>query len=83
MGTKEMRARHDTIPDWVFEGPAGKPPFTKGTIHMDRDDIAKGMDLFYAEMGWDKSTGAPTRAAYERPGLAEVARVLGEKGLLP
>ncbi len=83
MGTKEMRAKHDTIPDWVFEGPAGKAPFTKGTIHMDRDDIAKGMDLYYAEMGWDKTTGAPPRAAYERAGLAEVARVLGEKGLLP
>jgi aldehyde:ferredoxin oxidoreductase len=82
MGTKDMRQRHDTVPDWVFEDPQGKPAFSKGTIRMDREDIASGMDLFYTEMGWDKTTGAPPRAAYERVGLHEVARALGEKGLL-
>ena len=83
MGTKEMRARHDTIPGWVFEDRTGKPAFSKGTIRMDKVDIAMAMDLFYQEMGWDTATGAPTRAAYERVGLAQVARALGEKGLLP
>jgi aldehyde:ferredoxin oxidoreductase len=82
MGTKEMRARHDTVPDWVFEDRTGKPAFSKGTIRMDRNDMDTAMDLFYGEMGWDKTTGAPTRAAYERVGLGEVARALGEKGLL-
>jgi len=83
MGTREMRARHDTIPDWVFQDPDGKAPFAKGTNRMDRDDIARAMDLFYEEMGWDRATGAPTQAAYRKVGLAEVARELGEKGLLP
>jgi aldehyde:ferredoxin oxidoreductase len=83
METKEMRARHDTMPDWVFEDRTGKPAFSKGTIRMDRNDMDTAMDLFYGEMGWDKATGAPTRAAYERVGLIEVARALGEKGLLP
>jgi aldehyde:ferredoxin oxidoreductase len=41
------------------------------------------MDLFYEEMGWDKATGAPTPTAYQRVGLADVSRALGEKGLLP
>jgi aldehyde:ferredoxin oxidoreductase len=50
---------------------------------MDEADIATAMDLFYREMGWDTVTGAPTRAAYERAGLAHVARTLDEKGLLP
>jgi len=83
MGTKEVRARHDTVPDWVFEDRTGKPAFSKGTIRMDRADIAIALDLFYREMGWDTITGAPTRAAYERVGLVQVARALGEKGLLP
>ena len=83
MGTRDMRAKHDTVPDWVFQDPAGRSPFSKGTNRMDRDDITQAMDLFYEEMGWDKSTGAPTRAAYQQVGLADVARTLGEKGLLP
>jgi aldehyde:ferredoxin oxidoreductase len=83
MGTREMRARHDTVPEWVFADPDGKAPFAKGTNRMDRDDIALAMDLFYQQMGWDKATGAPTLQAYQRTGLAEVARELGEKGLLP
>jgi aldehyde:ferredoxin oxidoreductase len=83
MGTREMRAKHDTVPDWVFQDPAGKAPFSKGTNRMDRDDIALAMDLFYEEMGWDKATGAPTPTAYQRVGLADVSRALGEKGLLP
>lgn len=83
MGTKEMRARHDTIPQWVFKDRAGKPAFSKGTIRMDEADIATAMDFFYREMGWDPATGSPTRAAYGRVGLAHVARALDEKGLLP
>ena len=83
MGTGQMRVRHDTVPEWVFADPEGKAAFTKGTNRMDRDDIAKAMDLFYQEMGWDKVSGAPTRAAYQRVGLAHVAQELAEKGLLP
>ena len=30
MGTKEMRTKHDTIPDWVFTDPADKAPFAQG-----------------------------------------------------
>jgi aldehyde:ferredoxin oxidoreductase len=83
MGTKDMRARHDTIPDWVFEDRTGKSAFSKGTIRMEAADMVTAMDLFYQEMGWDPATGAPTRAAYERVGLGEIARVLGEQGLVP
>jgi aldehyde:ferredoxin oxidoreductase len=83
MGTHEMRVRHDTVPEWVFADPEGKAAFAKGTNRMDRDDIARAMDLFYQEMGWDKVSGAPTRAAYQRVGLAHVEQELAEKGLLP
>ena len=83
MGVKEMRAHHDIIPEWVFKDPTGKPPFTKGTIHMDKDDIEKAMDMYYQEMGWDKKTGAPTAATYQKFGLGKVADELIKKGLLP
>jgi aldehyde:ferredoxin oxidoreductase len=78
-----MRSRHDTIPDWVFTDKSEKPPYTKGTIHMDRDDIRLAVDMFYRELGWDSATGAPTEATYRRLGLGEVARELGKRKLLP
>ncbi|HTU02884.1 MAG TPA: aldehyde ferredoxin oxidoreductase C-terminal domain-containing protein, partial [Candidatus Sulfotelmatobacter sp.] len=83
MGTVEMRKQHDLMPDWVFSDPSGKAVFTKGTIRMDRDDMALAMDQYYEAMGWDKTTGAPTLAAYQKVGLSAVARALGEKKLLP
>jgi aldehyde:ferredoxin oxidoreductase len=81
MGTKDMRAQHDTIPDWVFEGDPSKRPFSPGTIRMDRDDMRTAMDMFYAEMGWDRRTGAPTVEAYRRLGLEPVARELRKRDL--
>jgi len=83
MGTKEMRSQHDTIPDWVFVDKSNKPPFTKGTIHMDRGDIEKGMDMFYKELGWDEATGAPLAETYQKLGLGYMIADLGKKGLLP
>jgi aldehyde:ferredoxin oxidoreductase len=83
MGTKEIRIQHDTIPEWVFKDPSGKAPFTKGTIHMDKDDIKIAMEMFYEEMGWDKKTGTPTSVIYQKLGLGNVADELNKKGLLP
>jgi aldehyde:ferredoxin oxidoreductase len=83
MGTKDMRTRHDTIPPWVFGDPQGKPSLTKGTIHMDKEDMEKAMDLYYEEMGWDKVTGAPTASTYRKLGLAGVGDELKKKGLVP
>ncbi|MDQ5986232.1 MAG: putative oxidoreductase YdhV [Syntrophus sp. SKADARSKE-3] len=70
MGTKEMRAKHDTFPEWVFTDKSGKAPFTKGSTAMDRNDVQLALDMFYDEMGWDRGTGAPTSATYARLGLA-------------
>ena len=83
MGTKEMRLRHDLIPAWVFEDGSGKAPFTKGTTRMDRDDVKSAMDMFYDEMGWDRTTGAPTSKTYQRVGLGDVDDDLGKRNLLP
>jgi aldehyde:ferredoxin oxidoreductase len=83
MGTKEMRADHDTMPDWVFTDPAGKDAFTQGTNRMDKEDIKLAMDMYYEEMGWDKQTGAPTPSTYKKLGLGDVADELDKRGLLP
>ena len=83
MGTKEMRTQHDTIPEWVFKDASGKAPFTKGTIHMDKEDIKMAVDMYYEEMAWDKKTGTPTVTTYQKLGLGKVADELSKKGLLP
>ena len=82
MGTKEMRTKHDFMPEWVFTDKSGKAPFTKGTTHMDRTDIQVAIDMFYDEMGWDRATGAPTSQAYRQVGLEKVAEALGKQKLL-
>jgi len=83
MGTKDMRTKHDTIPDWVFTDPKDKDAFSKGTIRMDKEDIKLAMDTYYEEMAWDKETGSPTAAAYRELGLGNVAHELAKKGLVP
>jgi aldehyde:ferredoxin oxidoreductase len=41
------------------------------------------VDIYYAERGWDKETGWPTREIYEKYGLKEVADELDSIGKLP
>ncbi len=73
MKTLDMRREHDTAPSWAFDLPADKPPLTPGTNRMDRADIERAKDLFYDALGWDRDTGAPTRASLERLALKDVA----------
>jgi len=82
MNTKDMRHEHDLIPEWVFDDGKGTKPFTKGTTILDRDDMEKARDMFYEAFGWDKSTGAPTKATLHKFGLDDVAAALDKKGLL-
>jgi len=83
METQEMRLHHDRMPEWVYMDTSGKPPFTKGATHMDRADVRVALDMFYQEMGWDKATGAPTRATYRKFGLDAVADELAKRKLAP
>jgi aldehyde:ferredoxin oxidoreductase len=83
MGTSDMRNKHDTVPDYVFDTPEDKKPFTPGSIRMDRGDIELAKDLFYQTLGWDKKTGAPTRAMLEKLGMKDVADKLDQMRLLP
>jgi aldehyde:ferredoxin oxidoreductase len=83
MGTSDMRTRHDSVPAYVFDDPKGGKPFSPGSSNMDRDDIKLAQDLFYQKLGWDKSTGSPTRATLEKLGMKDVADKLSQMRLLP
>jgi aldehyde:ferredoxin oxidoreductase len=83
MGDKDMRTKHDLMPSWIYQDPNGAQPFSKGTIRMDPQDMARAMEMFYEVMGWDQATGAPTAEAYSRLGLQTVAEELEAKKLQP
>ncbi|MFH1135353.1 MAG: aldehyde ferredoxin oxidoreductase [Pseudomonadota bacterium] len=83
MNSREMRREHDTIPAWVYKDLQNRPPFTKGTVHMDPRDLELGLDMFYDEVKWDRRTGAPTKSGLLDLKLGYVADELGKKGLLP
>lgn len=83
MGTTDMRGKHDLMCAWVFDIDPGKKAFTPGTIKMDRADMKIALTMFYKEMGWDETTGAPTRATLERLDLKDVADKLEALKLLP
>ncbi len=83
MGTMDMRNEHDKINDWVYDHDPDFKPFDEGTYKLDRDDMKLAFDMFYEEMGWDVTTGAPTRKTLEHYGLGYVADDLEKLGLLP
>ncbi len=47
------------------------------------DDYNDAVDLYYAELDWDRATGWPFRHTYERYGMTEIADKMEELGLLP
>lgn len=83
MKEKEMRAKHDLYPDWLFQDAKNRPAFTKGTIRMDKDDIEKSFDIFFAQIDWDPKLGIPTEKAYKELGLDFVVPVMQKEGLMP
>ncbi len=76
MNTKDQRKLHDIIPEWAFRD-------YKNTTTLVRSDFELAKDMLYAEFGWDKTTGMPTRATFERLGMKAIADELAAKGLLP
>jgi aldehyde:ferredoxin oxidoreductase len=79
----DQRNKHDVLTEWVYEVDHDKVFGDEGTIKMGREDMQLGLDMFYAEMGWDNQTGVPTRATLEKFKLGYVADKLESLGLLP
>ena len=82
-GADNLRTTHDVISDWVFDKEPEFKAFEQGATKMDREDMEKAFDMFYAEMGWDVATGIPTRATLEKFGLGDMADKMEELGILP
>ena len=80
MNTKDQRNLHEAFPSGIslMEAVNGSRASVKSRAQM---EIAK--DMLYAEFGWDKTTGMPTRATFERLGMKAIADDLAAKGLLP
>ncbi len=88
MGTFDMRKEHDQTTKWVTAQEKAKDgtyikQFTPGTIAMEEKDMQLGLSMVYKQFGWDEKTGAPTKAGLEKQGLADVAKDLASRGLLP
>ena len=83
MGTVDMRNQHDNTNEWITKADKDKPQFTPGTIQMEKSDLELGRTMVYKQFGWDEKSGAPTKATLDALGMSDVAKELGEKGLLP
>ena len=83
MNEVDMRVQHDVIPDWAYTYPKGAKPFAPGSNILDKADMETAKDMFYDELGYDRKTGAPTKATLTKLKLDYVATALGPKGLVP
>jgi len=83
-GSMDMRTLHDQLPHWALvESHPGKKPFDGTNYYTTPEDWNTALDLYYEVLGYDKATGAPTRATLERLGLKDVADELQKAKLLP
>jgi len=73
---RDQRNNHDIMPEWAFHAHSGA-----GTLDRAQWEIAK--DMFYDVCGWDRATGLPTQATYDRLGLSDVATAMAAAGLMP
>lgn len=75
-GTANLRAKHDILPQRFFlhQGRVEQP--------IQREEWERARTDYYRELGWDVTTGAPTREALAKVGLEEAAKVLEEGGFL-
>lgn len=81
----DLRHLHDGAPPWAFDyNHSGAVAFTEtGSYYVTDADWEKSLDLYYEQWGYDKATGAPTRATLESLDMKFVADELQAAGLLP
>jgi aldehyde:ferredoxin oxidoreductase len=61
----------DTLPERLLTEPL-KEGASKGQL-ISKDDLRQMLDEYYAERGWDRATGTPSREKLEELGLGAVA----------
>ena len=69
-----LRRDQDTLPKKLFDVvlKGGK----SDGIQLDREEFENGLDEYYAQVGWDQTSGIPTRATLEASGLSWLADTL-------
>jgi len=79
-----MRTLHDQLPPWgLAVNHPGTVPFDGTNYYETQEDWDLALDYFYEELGFDQTTGAPTRETLESHGMKDVADELAAVGLLP
>ena len=68
-------------PQLIVPGPTEEPVSVKGQV-LDRAGFEKMREEYYDLRGWDTATGLQKTELFERLGIPEVGRELGEKGLV-
>ena len=66
--------------DAIFPSLQNPDPWGKSVTREEWNDL---VDLYYDQRGWDRETGWPTRATWEKYGLGDVADELERIGRLP
>ncbi len=69
------------VPKWYFADASGK--WKSGICQINPAQMEIAIDMLYAEFGWDKATGMPTRATFERLGMKAIADALAAKVCCP
>jgi len=83
-GSMDMRNLHDQLPAWgLVANHTGSTALDGTNYYETQADWDLALDLYYAELGYDKATGAPTRKTLESMGMKDVADELQSLGLLP
>ncbi len=81
---RNMRVLHDQLPPWgLVDNHEGAVAFNGTNYYETQEDWDLALDLFYEELGFDKTTGAPLRATLAGMGMADVADELEALPLLP
>jgi aldehyde:ferredoxin oxidoreductase len=83
-GSMDMRNLHDQLPAWgLVANHTGSTALDGTNYYETQADWDLALDLYYAELGYDKATGAPTRKTLESMGMKDVADELDALHLLP
>jgi len=83
-GSMDLRTLHDQLPPWaILESHTGAVAYDGSNYYIPKADWAHALDLYYMELGYDRATGAPTRATLEAMGMKDVADELAGLHLLP
>jgi aldehyde:ferredoxin oxidoreductase len=64
--------KDDTLPERFFNVPVSSGPYQGASL--DRAEVQRALDEYYAALGWEKETGLPSQETLEKLGLDAVLK---------